>query len=105
MTFTVQFGRIASAQLTEILRYVSQEASLATAERFTGRLVDFCLTLSDLPYRGHARVDIHPCVRVLPFRKQAIIVYRIDGQIVTVLGVFRRGQDYESALPDLSLDL
>ncbi|BBQ02319.1 hypothetical protein BSFA1_74470 (plasmid) [Burkholderia sp. SFA1] len=59
------------------------------------------MKLQTFPVRGVARDDLLPGLRVTHFRKRAIIAYTLDAEIVSIVGVFYGGQDYEAALtPD-----
>ncbi|WP_341867212.1 hypothetical protein [Caballeronia arationis] len=39
-----------------------------------------------------------PGLRVTHYRKRAIIAYLFEGEVVSIIGVFYGGQDYEAAL-------
>ncbi|GJH12725.1 hypothetical protein CBA19CS11_27825 [Caballeronia novacaledonica] len=59
------------------------------------------MKLHAFPQRGVARDDLISGLRITHFRKRAIIAYLVDDAIVSIVGVFYGGQDYESALtPD-----
>jgi len=98
MSFRAQISPAANRQLTEIQNYTAEAASLRTAERFTDDIIARCESLAELPRRGWIRRDLHPSIYFLAFRRRAVVAYRIDGDHVTILGIFRGGQDYEAIL-------
>ncbi|MCC7229233.1 MAG: type II toxin-antitoxin system RelE/ParE family toxin [Fimbriimonadaceae bacterium] len=70
------------------------------ADRFTEAIVQFCESLSTFPRRGNKRDDVRPGLRVTHYRKRVIIAFVVDADLVSILGVFHGGQDYESILRD-----
>lgn len=58
----------------------------------------YCETLNTFPLRGARRDDIRPGLRVTHYRKRAVIAFDAGQDVVTILGVFYGGQDYETAL-------
>jgi plasmid stabilization system protein ParE len=51
--------------------------------------------------RGVARDDLLPGLRITHFRNRTIIAYLLGSEVVSIVGVFYGGQDYEAALgPD-----
>ena len=47
------------------------------------------------------RDDIRPGIRITNYRKRAVIAFAVEGDTVSVLGVFYGGRDYETILsPD-----
>lgn len=55
----------------------------------------FCESLGMLPERGHRRDDLRPGLRVVGFKRRVTIAFEIAGQLVTILGIFYGGADYE----------
>lgn len=68
----------------------------ANARTIVGELFDRCDTLAEFPRRGSPRDDIRPGVRTIPHRGMFTIGYRVDGDIVTILGVTGRGQSLDA---------
>ncbi|WP_397420287.1 type II toxin-antitoxin system RelE/ParE family toxin [Phenylobacterium sp.] len=87
----------ADAQLIALYRYIAVEASPRTAERFVGKILDQCEKLSRFPERGAPRNDIRPGLRTLAFRG-VVIAFAVGEGLVTIVGVFNGGQDFESML-------
>lgn len=60
----------------------------------------YCETLSTFPHRGAQRSDIRPGLRITDYRRRAVIAVEVNDatRVVSVLGVFYGGRDFESAL-------
>lgn len=56
------------------------------------------MKLQTFAARGVARDDLLPGLRITHFRKRAIIAYLLDDEVVSIIGVFYGGQDYEVPL-------
>jgi toxin ParE1/3/4 len=39
-----------------------------------------------------------PGARMLPFDRSAVIIYRIEGDVVRIINIFYRGRNYEAIL-------
>ena len=87
----------ADAQLIALYRYIAVEASPRAAERFVGAILDQCETLSQFPERGAPREDLRPGLRTLAFRG-VVIAYAVGEGVVTIVGIFSGGQDFEDLL-------
>lgn len=44
------------------------------------------------------RDDIRPGLRITNYKKRAVIAFEVDAEVVSVIGVYYGGQDYESVL-------
>ncbi len=53
--------------------------------------------LGGLPLRGHSR-DIGPGLRTTSFKKRIAIAFTVADDVVSILGIFHGGRDYESTL-------
>ena len=89
----------AEMQLVGLYRYIAREASAQTATRFTDAIVARCDSLNRFPDRGTSRQDIRPGLRTLSFRR-VVIAYDVDKAVVTIIGIFSGGQDFEAILRD-----
>ncbi|MDR1150939.1 MAG: type II toxin-antitoxin system RelE/ParE family toxin [Bifidobacteriaceae bacterium] len=98
MTYRVAFAPEAGEQLASLNAYIASAANRTVADRFTDAIIDYCEGLAVFPERGRARDDIRPGLRVIGYRKRAVIAFAVMGQTVMVLGVYYGGRDYESAL-------
>ena len=98
MAFKVVFAPEAQEQLVALYRYVADVASPKIAAHFTDAIITYCEGLTVFPLRGAPRDDIRPGLRVSNYRKRTLIAFDVDGDTVSILGVFHGGQDFESAL-------
>lgn len=98
-TYTVVFTPEAQAQLAAIYRYIaSASASPSAAARYTEAIVAFCEGMRTFPHRGTQRDDIRPALRITHYRKRSVIAFVVDIDLVSIIGVFHGGQDYEVGL-------
>ena len=100
MVFRVVFAPEAVEQLEQLLLHIAGQSSVAVAERYTNAVVETCESLALFPFRGVAREDIRPGLRLTHHKGRTVIAYRVDDASSTVLliGVFHGGQDHERAL-------
>jgi toxin ParE1/3/4 len=98
MTYRVIFTPEAQEQLVSIFRYIAQAASPTIAERYTNAIVTYCQGLVTFPERSALRNSIRPGLRVTNYKKRVVIAYTIDEEMVSIIGVFYGGQDYEASL-------
>ncbi len=96
--YTVVFAPQAREQLASLYRYIAVAASPEIAERYTNAIVTYCEGLQTFPMRGTRRDDIRPGLRITNYRKRAVIAFNVDANLVSILGVFYGGQDYENDL-------
>jgi len=101
MNWRVQFAPEALDQLRRLEKRIANAGAPMAAERYVDSIVDFCMKLETFAARGVARDDLLPGLRITHFRKRAIIAYTLEPEVVSIVGVFYGGQDYEAALaPD-----
>jgi len=100
MTYTIGFAETAVAQLEAVKRYIASAADPVTAASFVDAVIDHCLDLDEYPHRGAQRDDLRPGLRTISYRKRVNIAFVIDegAHVVTILGVFYGGQDFEAVL-------
>ena len=98
MPYRIVFSPEADAQLVGIYRYIAREASPDVAERFTGDIVDYCEAFETFPERGTQRDDLRPGLRTVGFRRRVTIAFTVEEDMVTIIGVFYGGQDFEAVL-------
>jgi plasmid stabilization system protein ParE len=96
--YTVEFSPESEDQLAELYRYIATQASPEVAYQYTEAVIAFCEGLSQFPERDTPRDDIRPALRVSNYRHRTVVAYAVQGERVSILGVFYGGQDYESAL-------
>lgn len=100
MTCKVVFSPEAEEQLVELYRYIAGVASRDIAARYTDAIVRYCESLASFPLRGLLRDDVRPGLRITNYRKRVVIAYDVSADLVSILGVFYGGQDYETILQD-----
>lgn len=98
MQYTVVFTPEARDQLAALYRFIAAAASPETAERYTNAIVTYCEGLNTFPNRGTCRDDIRSGLRITHYKKRAVIAFAVDTELVSIIGVYYGGQDYESAL-------
>ena len=102
MSYRVEFAPEAVAQLVAIEEYIINAGAAAAAIRYVDAIVAYCESLETFPERGTRRDDLFPGLRVTNYRGAAVIAFLVDAQreVVSILGVFYGGQDYEGAWRD-----
>lgn len=100
MQYRVVFAPEAEKQLVDLLRYIAGVESVDVASDFTGAIVDFCERLGRFPHRGTVRSDIREGLRVTHFKKRTVIAFAVFDDVVSILGIYYGGQDYEKKLTD-----
>jgi plasmid stabilization system protein ParE len=46
------------------------------------------------------RDDVRPGLRITNYKKRAVIAFQVDADLVSIIGVFYGGQNYETILPE-----
>ncbi|MDR2155775.1 MAG: type II toxin-antitoxin system RelE/ParE family toxin [Burkholderiaceae bacterium] len=100
MSYKVVFSPEAEEQLVELYRFIAAAASPSIAARYTDAIVSYCTSLSTFPHRGTRRDDVRPGLRITHYRKRAVIAFDVTDGLVSIIGVFYGGQDYETILQD-----
>lgn len=98
MQNTVIFTPEALEQLAVLYRYIAAAASPEIAERYISAIVTYCEGLQTFPHRGTRRDDVRPGLRITNYKKRAVIAFDVDAELVSIIGVFYGGQDYETVL-------
>ena len=96
--YAVIFTPEAQEQLAALYHYIAAAASPNIAERYTSAIVAYCESLRDFPHRGTCRDDVRPGLRITNYKKRAVIAFAVEANLVSIVGVFYGGQDYETAL-------
>jgi len=100
MIYRVVFTFEAQEQLVALYGYIATAGSPEIAARYTNAIVSYCESLCTFPHRGTMRNDVRPGLRITNYKKRAVIAFDIDGEQVSIIGVFYGGQNYESILQD-----
>lgn len=98
MQYTVVFTPEAEEQLIALYRYVAHAASPEIAQRYTGAIVAYCEGLQAFPHRSNRRDDIRPGLRITNYKGRTVIAFDVAAGLVSIIGVFYGGQDYETLL-------
>ena len=96
--YTVIFTPEAQEQLAALYHYIAVAASPEVAARYTNAIVTYCEGLHTFPLRGTCRDDIRPGLRITHYKKRTVIAFDVDAELVSIIGVFYGGQDYETDL-------
>jgi plasmid stabilization system protein ParE len=87
-------------KLVALYFHIAAAASSEIAVRYTDAIVKQCESLKTFPMRGARRDDIRPGLRVFGFRRRVSIAFEITGEVVTILGIFYGGQNFEAAFKE-----
>lgn len=74
--------------------------SVDRAAGFTDRIVARCARIGDAYRGGVARDDLGPGIRLVPFEKTAVVLYRVEETAVSIVSIFYGGRDYDALLRD-----
>lgn len=98
----MSFAPEAEDNLISLYAYIAEHGSPVVAERYTSAIVAYCESMVTFPHRGTRRDDIRPGLRITNYKRRAVIAFEIDdaAAVVSILGVFYGGRDYERALGD-----
>jgi plasmid stabilization system protein ParE len=88
MPYAVIFTPEAVDQLESLYRYVAAAAPPEIARRYTGAIVTCCAKLCSSPQRDTRRDDVRPGLRITNYKKWAVIVFDVEVQVVSIIGVF-----------------
>ena len=97
---SIVYAPEAEAQLVALFFHIAAAASPEIAARYTGAIVEQCEGLKTFPMRGARRDDIRPGLRVFGFRRRVSIAFEVTGEVVTILGIFYGGQNFEAAFKE-----
>lgn len=75
--------------------WIAGSASEARALEYVERVEAFILSLDLASERGHRRDDVRPGLRILGFERRLTLAIFVDAKHVTLLRLFRSGQDWE----------
>ena len=100
MTYSVVFSPEADEQLIELYHYIAKSASPDIAAQYTEAIVSYCESLRTFPHRGTMRDDVRPGLRITNYKKRTVIAFTVAADLVSVIGVFYGGRDYETLLRD-----
>ncbi|MDR3089719.1 MAG: type II toxin-antitoxin system RelE/ParE family toxin [Desulfobulbaceae bacterium] len=102
MKYQVVFAPEAREHLLALYGYLADAASPEAAKRYTDAVVTYCEGLSDFPHRGTKRNDIRSGLRVTNYKKRTVIAFFLEENVVSIIGIFYAGRDYERLLQAMS---
>lgn len=95
----VVFRPQALADIEAIFLFVLERSqSFKTASGFTDRIFDRCERIGNVPRGGVAREDLGPGIRLVPFERSAVILYRLEAETVVIVDIFYGGRDYAALM-------
>ena len=74
MECRIVFHPMAEAELEQLYDDIADRASPAIAWNFIAGVRDHCLGLSTFPQRGTERVEIMPGLRIIGYRRAALLL-------------------------------
>lgn len=102
MTGRIHFTPEARQQLHQLDEWISEKASPETARQFVTAILEHIDEILVFPLSSRPRDDVRPGMRTTTYKKRTLIAYTVDNSadevVVSILGVFHGGQDWESAL-------
>lgn len=98
MPYYVVFSPEAEEQLLALYRYIATKVSPAVAELYISAIVNFCEGLQSFPRRAVRRDDIRPGLHITNYKSRVVIAFAVDAELVSIIGVFYGGRDYETLL-------
>jgi plasmid stabilization system protein ParE len=104
MNYRVIFTPEAEEQLTALYRYIAKAASPDIAARYTEAIVSYCESLHSFLHRGTMRDDVRPGLRITNYKKRTVIAFDVDAEMVSIIGIFYGGQDYETIIQEDASD-
>ena len=100
MEYRLSFRTEAQADLDHLYDFLADLGGREVAARFVERIISRCYEITSFPGRGQPRDDLSKGIRTMPFRRRALIAYRIVHDEVVIVRIFYAGRDYESELAD-----
>jgi plasmid stabilization system protein ParE len=61
-------------------------------------IIEYCRSLSMFPERGVRMDDIRPSLRTVGYRRRVTLAFEVTNDLVSILGVYYGGQDFEADL-------
>jgi plasmid stabilization system protein ParE len=100
LSHEVVFAPEAEDQLTDLYVLIAIAASPEIAEHYIEAIIHQYESLKTFPMRGANRDDIRPGMRVFGFRRRVSIAFEITGEVVTILGIYYGGRNFEADLKE-----
>jgi toxin ParE1/3/4 len=104
MTGRTNYTPRARQQLRDLDEWIVAAASKDVAKDYLARVIDHIDAILVFPLAGRPRDDLRPGIRTTTYKGRTLIAYEVDDSsgesIVTILGVFHGGQNWEAVLSD-----
>lgn len=94
MSHRIVFHPDAVRELVDLHAFIKAQGGTRRADTFVEAIRDYCRGFSTFPERGSRRDDISEGLRVVGFRRRVSVAFRIDGDVVTILGVHYGGRNF-----------
>ncbi|MGP9820069.1 type II toxin-antitoxin system RelE/ParE family toxin [Salinarimonas sp. NSM] len=92
----VRYRSEAIEDLSRLFFAIEELSGSATvASAYVRRLRRRCDRIGDVPYGGRARDDLEPGLRMIAYRRSAVILYAVREDFVEVANIFVGVRDYE----------
>lgn len=62
--------------------------------------MSYCENLRNFPLRGTKRDDVRPGLRITNYKMRVVIAFHVEAEVVSIIGIYYGGQDYEPILQD-----
>jgi plasmid stabilization system protein ParE len=100
MSYSIVFTPEAQDQLAALYHYIADAASPDIAAQYAEAIINYCEKLDTSPIRGIVRDDVRPGLRITNYKKRTVIAFTVDqeAKLVSIIGLFYGGQDYEVIL-------
>lgn len=96
----VFYDAVARQDLEGQFHYVLDQSGSKRAVDFIDRIEEFLLNLGTFPEMGRLMTRKPTNIYAISFRRSANVFYAFDGNRVTILRIFAKGQDGPSWLND-----
>ena len=98
MKLPVIFTKEAGEQISALYQELATGASSATAIRIVTDIATRCERFGEFPFLGRLRPDLCAGIRTFVFDRRMVVAYVVEPDKVVIVGIFRRGEDFEAAL-------
>lgn len=98
MDYRIRLHELAEAELDKIFDDITTEAGPIIAGNYVGGIYELIDGFTTFPERGTVREGPVPGLRIVGYRRTASIAFIVEGDQVTILGVFRRGRNVTADL-------
>ncbi|KAA1183770.1 type II toxin-antitoxin system RelE/ParE family toxin [Rhizobium tropici] len=93
MDYYIRLHKLAEAELDQIFDDMTANVGPAIAGNYVGGIYELIEGLATFAERGTVREGPVLGLRIIGYRRTASIAFVVEGDQVTVLGVFRRGRN------------